>query len=48
LNSATKQQVKWLVASAGSPPLRQAAATLGVMLFEKIGVSKKIIFLSQI
>jgi hypothetical protein len=23
-----KQQVKWLVASAGSPPLRQAATTL--------------------
>jgi hypothetical protein len=23
--SATKQQIKWLVASAGSPPLRQAA-----------------------
>ncbi|MDR0205977.1 MAG: hypothetical protein LBI45_01790 [Bacteroidales bacterium] len=24
-----KQQVKWLVASTGSPPLRQAATTLG-------------------
>jgi len=28
LDSATEQQVKWLVASAGSPPLRQAATTL--------------------
>jgi len=28
LESTTKQQVKWLVASAGSPPLRQAATTL--------------------
>jgi len=25
LESATKQQFKWLVASIGSPPLRQAA-----------------------
>jgi len=31
LESATKQQVKWLVASAGSPPLRQAATTLAAM-----------------
>jgi len=31
LESTTKQQVKWLVASAGSPPLRQAAATLNAM-----------------
>ena len=29
LESITKQQVKWLVASAGSPPLRQTATTLG-------------------
>jgi len=28
LKSVTKQQVKWLVASVGSPPLRQAATTL--------------------
>jgi len=28
LESTTKQRVKWLVASVGSPPLRQAAATL--------------------
>ena len=28
LENTTKQQVKWLVASAGSPPLRQAATTL--------------------
>jgi len=26
--STTKQQVTWLVASVGSPPLRQAATTL--------------------
>jgi hypothetical protein len=26
-----KQQVKWLVASVGSPPLRQAATTLEAM-----------------
>ena len=25
LESTTKQQIKWLVASVGSPPLRQAA-----------------------
>jgi hypothetical protein len=28
LDSTIEQQVKWLVASAGSPPLRQAATTL--------------------
>jgi len=28
LENAAKQQVKWLVASVGSPPLRQAATTL--------------------
>jgi len=28
LKSVTKQQVKWLVASVCSPPLRQAATTL--------------------
>ena len=31
LESVAKQQVMWLVASAGSPPLRQAATTLYVM-----------------
>jgi len=31
LENTTKQQVKWLMASVGSPPLRQAAPTLGVM-----------------
>ena len=29
LESVTKQQVTWLVASVGSPQLRQAATTLG-------------------
>jgi len=28
LDSVTEQQVKWLAASVGSPPLRQAATTL--------------------
>ena len=32
LESATKQQVTWLVASVGSPPLRQAAIPLSVIL----------------
>jgi hypothetical protein len=31
LDNVTEQQVKWLVASAGSPPLRQAATTLPAM-----------------
>jgi len=30
--STTKQQIKWLVASVCSPPLRQAADTLGARL----------------
>jgi uncharacterized protein YjhX (UPF0386 family) len=36
LDSVTKQQVKWLVASVGSPPLRQAASTLAASFFWKI------------
>jgi hypothetical protein len=31
-----KQQVKWLVASVGSPPLRQAATTLYVMPGQRV------------
>jgi len=33
LESTTEQQVTWLVASVGSPPLRQAADTLGEGFF---------------
>jgi hypothetical protein len=35
-----KQQVTWLVASAGNPPLRQAATTLAVRLGQKMGKKK--------
>jgi hypothetical protein len=36
LDSVKKQQVKWLVARAGSPPLRQAATTLNASFFQKM------------
>jgi hypothetical protein len=44
-----KQQVTWLVASAGSPPLRQAATTLHASkfaqtLFEKVCFFRVIFF----
>jgi hypothetical protein len=35
--SGEKQQVTWLVASVGSPPLRQAASTLYVSGGQKRG-----------
>jgi len=37
LDSATKQQVTWLVASVCSPPLRQAADTLYAILGQCVG-----------
>jgi hypothetical protein len=36
-DNVTEQQVKWLVASAGSPPLRQAVTTLYVMPGQRVG-----------
>jgi len=33
LENTNKQQVKWLVANVGSPPLRQAATTLAASFF---------------
>jgi hypothetical protein len=36
LDSATRQQVKWLVANAGSPPLRKAATTLAAIAGQRV------------
>jgi len=44
LESTTKQQVKWLVASAGSPPLRQAATTLEASKFLRFSVRVSVEF----
>jgi carbon monoxide dehydrogenase subunit G len=41
LESATEQQVKRLVASVGSPPLRQAADTLSASFVENVPVIMK-------
>ena len=38
LESVAKQQVKWFVASASSPPLRQAATTLVAILGQSIAI----------
>jgi hypothetical protein len=42
LDNVTKQQVKWFVASAGSPPLRQAATTLATISGDSaVGIGRK-------
>jgi hypothetical protein len=41
LKVGEKQQVTWLVASAGSPSLRQAATTLAAIAGQRVGNRKR-------
>ena len=41
LENTIKQQVTWLVASVGSPPLRQAATTLCAICGQRSGTPKR-------